>query len=305
MTSHSGTGRTIGAALAACAIVLAGASPISAATPSGPVGPRSAGAPERPPCVPVARFRSRDFSAPTTIDNPWLPLAPGWRYVLDGHANRGGSAGTHRVSLSVTGLTKVIAGVRSLVVWDVDEQDGELAEAELAFFAQDNRGNVWGVGEYPEEYEAGELVGAPSTWIAGRHGAVPGVAMRSAPRLGTGWYLQGWVPEIDFLDCAKVFKVGRTTCVPAGCFGGVLVIDERSPLDPTSGSQRKYYARGIGNIRIAAVGDPQGETLVLVERRRLSRAELAAAHRAVMAMDRRGRRISSVYAGTAPVERLP
>src|SRR3990170_3720292 len=69
---------------------------------------------------------------------------------------------------------------------------GQLVETELAFFAQDDDGNVWNLGEYPEEYENGEFVGAPSTWIAGLAGAEAGVHMLAEPRQGTGYYLQGW-----------------------------------------------------------------------------------------------------------------
>jgi hypothetical protein len=301
MSNQGGIRRVLTRVLPASALFLTSLAWVATGA-SGPtrVLATSGSAPARPPCAATA-FRTRDFSTPTAIDNRWLPLEPGARYVLEGQADRGQGEGAHRVVLSVTDLAKSIDGVRSLVVWDNDEQAGELVESELAFFAQDDRGNVWGVGEYPEEYENGSLVGAPSTWIAGLNGARPGLAMPGSPRLGSGWYLQGWVPAIDFLDCAKVFKVGQHRCVPAGCFGDVLVIDERSPLEPDSGSQRKDYAAGVGNVRISAVGDKQGETLALVERRQLDSAELAAVRRAVQQMDRRARGVSDVYAATAPL----
>ena len=54
--------------------------------------------------------------------------------------------------------------MRTVVSWDLDYSDGELAEAELAFYAQDDDGNVWRMGEYPEEYDGGQIVDAP-TWI--------------------------------------------------------------------------------------------------------------------------------------------
>jgi hypothetical protein len=50
---------------------------------------------------------------------------------------------------------QVIDGVRTTVVWERDHTEGELEEAGLAFFAQDNDANVWHMGEYPEEYEEG------------------------------------------------------------------------------------------------------------------------------------------------------
>ncbi len=62
---------------------------------------------------------------------------------------------------TVTDLTKVVNGVRAVVVWDRDYASGELQETELAFFAQDNDGNVWHLGEYPEEYETGKACRTP------------------------------------------------------------------------------------------------------------------------------------------------
>src|SRR5262249_33897196 len=162
-------------------------------------------------------------------------------------------------------MFKVVHGVPSLVIWDVDLSDGEVAESELAFFAQDDDRNVWNTGEYPEEFEDGVFAGAPSTWITGKNGAEAGIHMPAPPQVGLPEYLQGFAPDIDFLDCAKIVQTGRNgVCVPVGCFDDVLVTDERSPLDPDSGLQRKFYAPGVGVVKIEPVGDPEGETLVLV-----------------------------------------
>ena len=113
--------------------------------------------------------------------------------------------------------------------------------------------------EFPAEYEDGKFSGAPDTWISGLGKAEPGNLMLADPQLGTPEYLQGWSPDIDFLDCAKVYKVQQKTCVPVGCYENVLITDERSPLEPDSGHQRKYYAQG-GALSGLAVDDPEGET---------------------------------------------
>src|SRR5215208_7515564 len=54
-------------------------------------------------------------------------------------------------------------------------------------------GNVWHMGEYPEEYENGEFEKAPG-WLAGFKGAKAGIAMRAQPRLKTPSYAQGYAP---------------------------------------------------------------------------------------------------------------
>ena len=70
-----------------------------------------------------------------------------------GAANRGQGRRPHQVITTVTDLTKVIDGVRTVVIWERDINDGRLLEGELAFQAQDDDGNVWNLGEYPEEYD--------------------------------------------------------------------------------------------------------------------------------------------------------
>ena len=112
-------------------------------------------------------FDPINFSNSTQIDNQWYPLIPGTQFIYEGSAVRGSGLRPHRVVFTVTDLTKVINGVRTVVMWDRDFNNGKLVEAELAFHAQDNAGNVLESGEYPEEYERGKFVGAASTWIAG------------------------------------------------------------------------------------------------------------------------------------------
>jgi hypothetical protein len=120
-------------------------------------------------------------------------------------------------------------------------------------------------------------------------------------QLRTPEYLQGWSPEIEFLDCAKVSKMQQRTCVPSGCYDDVMVIDERSPLEPESGYQVKYYEPGVGNVRVGAVGDPEGETLVLSKVSQLSPEDLAKARRDAMKLEQRAFKINPIYRKTQPV----
>ncbi|HLZ38591.1 MAG TPA: hypothetical protein VKP64_12725 [Mycobacteriales bacterium] len=270
---------------------------VLAALAAIPLTGTSTGAAGASPERPTA---STAFPNPTRISNRWLPLVPGRQWILDGRADSGKGLKPHRVVMTVTDLTKVINGVRTVVVWDRDYSEGRLVESELAFNAQDGQGNVWNFGEYPEVYSRGKFKDAPDTWIPGVAGAKAGVAMLAAPRVGTPAYSQGWAPAIDFADRARVFQAGQRTCVPAGCFGNVLVTDEWDALDPSGGHQRKFYAAGVGNVRIGAVGGDK-ETLALVKSARLCPA-VAQARAAALAMDQRGRRVSKVYRQTTPVQ---
>ena len=161
-------------------------------------------------------FDPSEFPASPRINNKWFPLKPGMQYTTDGTVTSAEGTSAHKVVHTVTGLTKVIDGVNTLVMWDRDYSDGELAESELAFFAQSKKGDVWLFGEYPEEYENGEFVGAPSTFISGIAKAQAGTAMQARPRTGTPAYVQAYAPKVDFLDCGQVVRRTSTSASPPG-----------------------------------------------------------------------------------------
>jgi hypothetical protein len=265
---------------------------------AGGSGPRS----DTPRCGPYTNFSPENFENSARIDNRWLPLLPGTRYVLTGRANRGGGLLPHTVSFTVTDLTKVINGVKTRVLYDLDINEGVLSEAELAFHAQDEHGSVWNMGEYPEEYDNGKFVGAPSTWLAGQAGAKAGVVMPGKPRLGTPPYRHGFALSVGFYDCAQIFKKHQTANTPYRNFTNVLVTDEWSPLDPASGHQLKYHAPGVGIVQVGAVNDPEGETLVLTSIQRLSPAQLNEVRKAAFKLEARAYKISNVYQRTAPMK---
>jgi hypothetical protein len=229
-----------------------------------------------------------------------FPLQPGTQFEYRGKIVEGGESKPHSVVFTVTDITKMVDGVRAVVVWDRDFLRRDLQEQELAFFAQDDGGNVWNFGEYPEEYENGKFAGAPSTWIRGVSGAYGGRHMLAQPREGVQ-YVAGRIPAIDFYDVARIKRVGGATCVPSRCYRQVLVVNEWSPGDRRGGLQIKYYGPGVGLVRVGAHGGDSREFLGLHAVRRLSRSELGEVRSAVLAMERRAYRISKVYQTTTPV----
>jgi hypothetical protein len=234
---------------------------------------------------PAAFDRSR-FTTPTRVDNQWWPLVPGTRFTMVGSANRGEGRRPQRVTFTVTDLTKLIDGIRTVVVWDRDVNAGRLAEDELAFNAQDDGGTVWNFGEYPEVYADGRLTGAPDSWIVGRGGARAGIAMPGRPQVGTASYLQGWAPAVEFSDRARVFARGARTCVPWRCFDDVLETDEWNPTEHGA-HERKFYAAGVGNVRVGPAGGKEQEGLVLQRVERLSAGAMVTVRRKVLALDAR------------------
>ncbi len=243
-----------------------------------------------------------NFSDPTNVDHKWYPLVPGTQLVFDGITLEDGEDDVpHRVIFTVTDLTKVIGGVETVVIWDEDYAEGELVETEIAFFAQDDEGNVWLMGEYPEEYEDGVLDKTPA-WIHGVGDALAGILVPANPIEGTPSFAQGWAPSVEWTDRGVVFEVGSETCVPVDCYEDVLIIDEFNPEEPGI-FQIKYYAPGVGNVEIGFKGnDPSGETLELVEYKVLSEDELASARAASLALEERAYELAAdVYGQTEPI----
>ncbi len=247
-------------------------------------------------------FDPNNFEDPTSIDNEWFPLKPGTQWAYEGFTVEGGESIPHRIEFTVTDLTKEIEGVRTVVAWIVDYSDDEVVETEIAFYAQDNDSNVWFLGEYPEEYEGGEFVDAP-TWIAGLEGAGAGIKMKADPQPGTPSYFQGWGPAVEWTDYGQVDQMGQETCVPVDCYEDVLVIAESS-LDEPGAFQLKYYARGVGNVRVGWRGeDATQEELELVELVQLAPEALAEVRAEALELERRAYEVSKdVYGHTPPAE---
>jgi hypothetical protein len=271
----------------------------------------AAGAASKQPTSPTgsaADFERAKFEKSSTrISNQWLPLKPGTQLTYKGSAIPEGekTRTTRRVVSTVTDLSKWIDGVRTLVIWERDYTAGKLGESELAFFAQDKAGNVWLLGEYPEEYENAKFVDAP-TWISGRKGARAGIAMLANPRVGSPDYAQGFAPApIEFKDRARVYKKGQKTCVPVKCYKDVLVIEEFEQGEPGI-FHLKYYAPTVGLVRVGWRGanEVEKETLALVKRQQLSSKALAKARKEALKLDKRAYKRSEVYRNTPPAKPL-
>lgn len=189
--------------------------------------------------------------------------------------------------------------MRTVVGWDRDDNDGNLEEAEIIFLAQDKDGNVWHFGQVVERYdEEGEYIGT-SAWLAGMEGARPGIMIRADPRKEEPAPSQGFAPPPFFWDdAARVHEVGEQTCVTAGCYDNVLVIDEFERGKPGA-HQLKHYAPGVGNIRVGFLGnDPEQEVLELIRIVELTPEKLAESRAEAQRIEAR----AHLYGRTPPAE---
>ena len=217
------------------------------------------------------------FSQPTQIDNQWFPLTPGTRYTWKGTTrDEEGIVEPHTVIFVVTDLIKeMMDGLPSRVCWDRDYKDDELEEAEIVFFAQADDGSVWHFGQYPEEYEDGEVNATPG-WLHGINGYA-GIIMPAEPKLGDPEFSQGYAPDVPWTDRAVVHQVGQSVKVSVGSFDDVIVFAEHDREEPNA-RQYKYYARGVGDVKVGYSGDDESqEQMELVSIETLSPDELDAA----------------------------
>jgi hypothetical protein len=252
--------------------------------------------------------RAKFDKSSTHITNQWLPLRPGLQLTYKGSAIPEGQKTRvkRRVVSTVTDLSKYIDGVRTLVIWEKDYTAGKLGESEIAFFAQDKAGNVWLLGEYPEEYENGKVVDAP-TWISGQKGARAGIAMLANPKVGSADYAQGFAPApVEFKDRARVYKKGQKSCTPLKCYKDVLVIEEFEK-GVAGVFHLKYYAPNVGLVRVGWRGakEVEKETLALVKRQQLGTKALSKADKEALRLDKNAyKRSADVYGKTPQAKPL-
>jgi hypothetical protein len=197
-----------------------------------------------------------DFT--TRIDNPYLPMRPGSRWIYRETDAKGPA---QRVVVRVTRRTKRIAnGVTARVVRDTVTERGRLVEDTFDWFAQDRAGNVWYLGEDTTEYEDGEPVSKAGSWEAGVDGARAGIVMLARPRPGRGYRQERFPGEAE--DRARVLSLDDQAEVPAGHFTEALMTKEWNPLEPKV-LEYKLYARGVGLVLAVHVSGGSGREELL------------------------------------------
>lgn len=200
----------------------------------------------------IPDFDAARFSDSLTIDNPYFPVVPGttWTYETEGIDEETGATFFEMTVVEVLPDTRTILGVEVRTVRDRVFRDGRLIEDTFDWYAQDDNGNVWYLGEGVTNFQydaAGNLVGTTNdgSWEAGVDDAVSGTIMQANPRLGDR-YQQEFQPG-GVIDQAEVLSKNEALTVPVGTFSNVLRTKDtsvREPFDLT----HKAYAPGLGII---------------------------------------------------------
>jgi hypothetical protein len=186
----------------------------------------------------------------TVIDNAYFPLPVGRTLVYRGVKD--GQSQVDRVT--VTNRTKVVAeGITARVVTDVATHEGKLLEKTSDWYAQDDRGNVWYLGEDTAAYLPNGKVDTSGSWEAGVHDAEPGMVMEADPQIPDAYRQEFLNGEAE--DTAWTVDRGGSISVPAGTFKNTLTSLEATRLEPGAYDQ-KVYAPGIGIVLEQALTGP-------------------------------------------------
>jgi hypothetical protein len=219
-----------------------GSSTSAAATGTGSAG--SASASELAPVHGAYKPSIDPTNFVATIDNRYFPLKPGTTFLYKGVAENGTTPQTDE--MVVTHRIKQIMGVKCTVIRDTVSSHGTPIERTFDWYAQDEGGNVWYMGEDTREVRNGRFVKQSDSWEGGVDGAQPGIIMPGDPQSGDE-YRQEYYPG-HALDEARVLGSGGAVSVPYGSFPSSLATVETSPQIDPGVAERKYYVAGLGDV---------------------------------------------------------
>jgi hypothetical protein len=186
-------------------------------------------------------------------DHEYFPLEPRTQWTYR-EIDETGAAVT--VVVTVSTETKQIAnGVEARVVRDTVTEDGELVEDTVDWYAQDDEGNVWYLGEETAEFEDGKLATREGSFEAGVDGALPGVIMPADPAAGMEYRQEYYGGEAE--DNGEVLDVGHQAEVPAGHFDDVLLTADTNAIEPNV-LEYKLYAPDVGVVLTLGVSGGGG-----------------------------------------------
>lgn len=205
----------------------------------------------------TVNLTAADFVA--GIDNPYLPLIPGSKWVYEATLEDGV---VERNEIEVLQETREVNGVQATIVHDLVYVEDKIVEETFDWYAQDKAGNVWYLGEAVDNYVDGVFANHGGSWEWGVDGALPGIIMWAdlSVHLNEEYYQEYYAGEAE--DKGQVISVNESVTVPFGSFKNVLKTYDFSSLDPDL-KENKFYAEGIGVIK--EVDLLSGEEVVLIE----------------------------------------
>ena len=211
-------------------------------------------------------INSATFSNPTIVDNDFWPLSSLPSAVYFSEADDGCEVNEVVVSGATrSGFGPPYDGIEAIVVEDrewVDEEctgDYVLVEATEDWFAQDDDGNVWYLGEDTTAWDdENDCLSTGGAWEAGEDGAQAGVVILGSPAVGKSYQQEYYEGEAE--DRAKVLRLNARVSIEFGEFDGCMKTKEYTPLEPGE-VEHKYYCRvSEGGFGLMLVEELKGKT---------------------------------------------
>jgi hypothetical protein len=198
----------------------------------------------------------------TTIDNTFMPLVPGTQMTYRG-ADEEGTVST--ITLTVTDQTKKIAnGVTARVVRDTAREDGQIVEDTRDWFAQDDKGNVWYLGEDTATFENEKLDSTEGSFEAGVDGAQAGVVMPADPKPGPVYRQEYYRRHAE--DNGQVLSTREMVDVKTGHYESVLLTKDTSTIEPDV-LEYKFHVPEVGMVLALDIAGGSGrEELISVRK---------------------------------------
>ncbi len=198
----------------------------------------------------------------TKITNRYWPMAPGTRWTYREIDEAGKELEVIVTASSET--KKTASGIDALVIRDTVRENGELIEDTFDWYAEDENGNVWYLGEDTAEFEGGAVSSRAGSWEAGVDGALPGIIVPGDPADGMAYRQEYYKGEAE--DNGEVLGLNERVTVRAGSYRNLLMTKDTTTLDPQV-VEYKFYAATVGPVLILGVSGGSGrEELVRMER---------------------------------------
>ena len=221
-----------------------------------------------PSTVEVPVFDNNQFLNSDEITNDYFPLTPGeFRSYTKTEGDEVVAVIEQRVLDADPDNTISIEGIEKyLVVEEIEFENGEVAETNRDYYAQDTSGNVWQLGNSVLAYEDGyDAEGGDNegSWIAGVEGAVAGLIMPAMLQIGQKFSVSGELDAVaTIVDLNQVITTpydGTTNKFDENVdstFSNVVSVEHSvgATVEDTI-----YFADGIGLISGFESPDAEGE----------------------------------------------
>jgi hypothetical protein len=204
----------------------------------------------------------------TRIDNPYWPMVPGTRWTYHETDQEGTE---QKVLVTVSNQTKKIAnGITARIVRDTVTEDGEIIEDTFDWYAQDEEGNIWYLGENTAEFENGKLKTKEGSFEAGIDGALPGIIVPADPEDGMRYRQEYYEGKAE--DNGGVLSTDEMVQSPFGQFDNALLTKDTTPIEPNV-LEYKLYAKGVGPVLTLGVSGGPGSREELIGLENVSEKE--------------------------------